>query len=232
VKRSCEIKAQVVGQDERESGMRAILNFGHTFGHAIEAGLGYGEWLHGEAVGCGMVMAIDLSRRLGLVDAAYAQRLTDIVRRAGLPVRGPGARAGPVSRAHAPRQEGRSRRDPLRRHRVHQAAPACGPAPDDLVREVVRGHAALIGREPRGAAGVRERPGPLARPAPSVSCPAPTRDDFQRDRDRIVHSTAFRRLGLQDPGLPQSRGRLVPHSPHAFARGRPARPLDRPVAGA
>jgi 3-dehydroquinate synthase len=63
--RSCEIKAEVVGQDERESGLRAILNFGHTFGHAIEAGLGYGEWLHGEAVGCGMVMAADLSADLG-----------------------------------------------------------------------------------------------------------------------------------------------------------------------
>jgi 3-dehydroquinate synthetase len=57
VRRSCEIKAEVVGQDEREAGLRAILNFGHTFGHAIESGLGYGEWLHGEAVGCGMVMA-------------------------------------------------------------------------------------------------------------------------------------------------------------------------------
>ena len=66
VQRSCEIKAWVVGQDERESGLRAILNFGHTFGHAIEAGLGYGEWLHGEAVGCGMVMAAHLSHRLGL----------------------------------------------------------------------------------------------------------------------------------------------------------------------
>src|SRR5213075_833790 len=71
VKRSCEIKAWVVGQDERESGLRAILNFGHTFGHAIESGLGYGEWLHGEAVGCGMVMAAELSHRLGHVDAAY-----------------------------------------------------------------------------------------------------------------------------------------------------------------
>ncbi|HJV59915.1 MAG TPA: 3-dehydroquinate synthase [Albitalea sp.] len=89
VKRSCEIKAWVVGQDERESGLRAILNFGHTFGHAIEAGLGYGQWLHGEAVGCGMVMAAQLSQRLGLIDAGYAARLTDIVARAGLPVRGP-----------------------------------------------------------------------------------------------------------------------------------------------
>ena len=76
VKRSCEIKAWVVGQDEREGGIRAILNFGHTFGHAIEAGLGFGVWLHGEAVGCGMVMAAHVSQRLGLVDAAFVQRLT------------------------------------------------------------------------------------------------------------------------------------------------------------
>ncbi|MBS0451201.1 MAG: 3-dehydroquinate synthase [Proteobacteria bacterium] len=89
VRRSCEIKAVVVGQDERESGLRAILNFGHTFGHAIESGLGYGEWLHGEAVGCGMVMAAHLSQRLGGVDAAFVQRLTRLVEAAGLPVRGP-----------------------------------------------------------------------------------------------------------------------------------------------
>lgn len=89
VGRSCEIKAWVVGQDERESGLRAILNFGHTFGHAIEAGLGYGQWLHGEAVGCGMVMGVTLSQRLGLVDAAFAQRLTTLIQRAGLPVKGP-----------------------------------------------------------------------------------------------------------------------------------------------
>ncbi|MBN8491284.1 MAG: 3-dehydroquinate synthase [Burkholderiales bacterium] len=89
VQRSCEIKAWVVGQDERESGLRAILNFGHTFGHAIEAGLGYGDWLHGEAVGCGMVMAADLSARLGLVTEAFSARLQRLIARAGLPVRGP-----------------------------------------------------------------------------------------------------------------------------------------------
>lgn len=89
VRRSCEIKAWVVGQDERESGLRAILNFGHTFGHAIEAGMGYGAWLHGEAVGAGMVMAAELSCRLGLVDTAFVARLTVLVQRAGLPVRGP-----------------------------------------------------------------------------------------------------------------------------------------------
>ena len=89
VRRSCEIKAQVVSQDEREGGLRAILNFGHTFGHAIEAGLGYGDWLHGEAVGCGMVMAAQLSQAMGLVDQAFVQRLTRLIAAAGLPVRGP-----------------------------------------------------------------------------------------------------------------------------------------------
>ncbi len=89
VKRSCEIKASIVAQDERESGVRAILNFGHTFGHAIEAGLGYGQWLHGEAVGCGMVMAAHLSHRLGLVDDQTVARLTAVIERAGLAVRGP-----------------------------------------------------------------------------------------------------------------------------------------------
>lgn len=89
VRRSCEIKAWVVGQDEKESGLRAILNFGHTFGHAIEAGLGYGEWLHGEGVGCGMVMAATLSQRLGHVDAAFVQRLTRLVQAAGLPTVAP-----------------------------------------------------------------------------------------------------------------------------------------------
>ncbi len=89
IQRSCEIKAQVVGQDEREQGLRAILNFGHTFGHAIESGLGYGQWLHGEGVACGMLMAAHLSQRLGLVDAAFVNRLTQLIDRAGLPVKGP-----------------------------------------------------------------------------------------------------------------------------------------------
>lgn len=89
VKRSCEVKASVVAADEREGGLRAILNFGHTFGHAIEAGLGYGEWLHGEAVGCGMVMAADLSVRLGLLDEAVRQRLVSVIGAAHLPTRAP-----------------------------------------------------------------------------------------------------------------------------------------------
>ena len=89
IKRSCEIKAEVVRQDEREGGIRAILNFGHTFGHAIEAGLGFGTWLHGEAVGCGMVMAADLSQRLGYIDASSCERIRRLVAAAGLPVVAP-----------------------------------------------------------------------------------------------------------------------------------------------
>jgi 3-dehydroquinate synthase len=89
VQRSCEIKADVVGADERESGRRAILNFGHTFGHAIETGMGYGAWLHGEAVGCGMVLAGELSAALGLWPAADARRLRLLIDRAGLPVLAP-----------------------------------------------------------------------------------------------------------------------------------------------
>ena len=89
VKRSCEIKADVVRQDEREGGLRAILNFGHTFGHAIESGLGFGKWLHGEAVGCGMVMAAELSLRLGYIDYVSKVRLKKLVEAAGLPTIAP-----------------------------------------------------------------------------------------------------------------------------------------------
>lgn len=89
VVRSCEIKADVVRQDEREGGLRAILNFGHTFGHAIESGLGYGKWLHGEAVGCGMVMAADLSCRLGYIDFVTKTRIKKLIEAAGLPVIAP-----------------------------------------------------------------------------------------------------------------------------------------------
>jgi 3-dehydroquinate synthase len=85
VVRSIAIKAEIVGQDEREGGLRAILNFGHTFGHAIETGLGYGTWLHGEAVAAGMVMAADLSRQLGYLSVADTTRIRSLLERAGLP---------------------------------------------------------------------------------------------------------------------------------------------------
>lgn len=86
---SCESKAAVVASDEREEGPRALLNLGHTFGHAIESGLGYGRWLHGEAVAAGMVIAARVSRRMGLVDNSCVERTAGLLQRAGLPVLGP-----------------------------------------------------------------------------------------------------------------------------------------------
>ncbi|AZY47755.1 3-dehydroquinate synthase [Bordetella avium] len=89
IRRSCELKAQVVGKDERESGLRAILNLGHTFGHAIESGLGYGEWLHGEAVGCGLVQAAELSAETDGFARADVVRVRQLVAAIGCPVVAP-----------------------------------------------------------------------------------------------------------------------------------------------
>jgi len=89
IERSCRDKATVVAADERESGNRALLNLGHTFGHAIETGMGYGEWLHGEAVGAGICMAADLSRRSGWITESDQARIEALVARAGLPVHPP-----------------------------------------------------------------------------------------------------------------------------------------------
>jgi len=136
VRRSCEIKAMVVGQDERESGLRAILNFGHTFGHAIESGLGYGEWLHGEAVGCGMVMAARLSQRLGGVDAAFVDRLTRLVEAAGLPVSAPAL--GTQRYLDLMRVDKKSEAGEIRFVLIEAPGRAVmRPAPDALVREVL-----------------------------------------------------------------------------------------------
>jgi len=89
VRRSCEIKARIVASDEREQGQRALLNLGHTFGHAIENAMGYGEWLHGEAVGVGMLLAADLSSRLGWIAPADVERVRTLLERIGLPTRAP-----------------------------------------------------------------------------------------------------------------------------------------------
>jgi 3-dehydroquinate synthase len=86
VMRSIEIKAEIVSLDERETGLRRVLNFGHTFGHAIETGLGYGAWLHGEAVAAGMAMASDLSTQLGYLSEADTARIRALLQRAGLPI--------------------------------------------------------------------------------------------------------------------------------------------------
>jgi len=89
VKRCCELKARIVAADERESGVRALLNFGHTFGHAIEAGAGYGAWLHGEAIAAGMAMAAELSLGLNLIGKTEVDRVKRLLAKAGLPTRGP-----------------------------------------------------------------------------------------------------------------------------------------------
>jgi 3-dehydroquinate synthase len=140
VRRSCEIKAWVVGQDEKESGLRAILNFGHTFGHAIEAGLGYGVWLHGEGVGAGMVMAAELSHRLGLVDGAFVQRLRLLVERAGLPTKGPVLDSADNAGRYLElmRVDKKSEAGEIRFVVIDEPGRASvRPAPDDLVRDVI-----------------------------------------------------------------------------------------------
>lgn len=140
VKRCCEIKAEVVGQDERESGLRAILNFGHTFGHAIEAGMGYGVWLHGEGVAAGMVMAAELSCRLGMVDAAFVDRLRALIQRAGLPTKGPVLDAADNAGRYLElmRIDKKSEAGEIRFVLIDGPGKAVvRPAPDALVREVI-----------------------------------------------------------------------------------------------
>jgi 3-dehydroquinate synthase len=141
VKRSCQIKAWVVGQDERESGLRAILNFGHTFGHAIEAGLGYGAWLHGEAVACGMLMATALSAELGLVPAAFVARMQTLLARAGLPTLAPPmplARWFELMRVDKKAADGEIRFVLI--ESIGRAA--MRGAPDDVVARVIAAHSA------------------------------------------------------------------------------------------
>jgi len=141
VSRSCELKAMVVGRDEKESGVRAILNFGHTFGHAIEAAAGFGTWLHGEAVGCGMLLAAALSVRLGLLDRPGAERLGALVGRAGLPVRLPPLAASELLAlmGHDKKAEGGAPRfillDCLGQARI-------SPVDGNLVRDVLLEHGA------------------------------------------------------------------------------------------
>jgi 3-dehydroquinate synthase len=94
IRRSCADKAQIVAADEKESGQRALLNLGHTFGHAIETGMGYGKWLHGEAVGAGMAMAADMSCRLGWISQDKVNKINDLLQRAALPASPPESMSG------------------------------------------------------------------------------------------------------------------------------------------
>jgi 3-dehydroquinate synthase len=139
VQRSCEIKAGVVASDERENGLRAILNFGHTFGHAIETGVGYGRWLHGEAVGCGMVLASELSVRLGLMPAAFAARMRRLCERARLPVRAPDL--GAERYLELMRVDKKSEGGEIRFVVIEALGRAAlRPVPDAMVRETLAAH--------------------------------------------------------------------------------------------
>ena len=143
VRRCCELKADVVARDERESGLREILNFGHTFGHAIEAGMGYGTWTHGEGVAVGMLMASDLSHRLGLIDADTVQRIRRLILRAGLPVVGPTL---PVDRYLAlMRNDKKAQGGEIRFVLLEGMGRAITrTVPDALVREVIAAHSPPI----------------------------------------------------------------------------------------
>jgi 3-dehydroquinate synthase len=140
IRRSCEIKAEIVAEDEREHGRRALLNLGHTFGHAIEAAAGYGEWLHGEAVGVGMLLAADLSRRLGWIGEADLARVRELLVRAGLPVTAP-----PIGAGRALDLMGMDKKVLAGRIRLVLLAPlgagvVSGDYPADALRETLAAH--------------------------------------------------------------------------------------------
>jgi 3-dehydroquinate synthase len=140
IHRSCQIKAEIVGRDEREQGERALLNLGHTFGHAIESATGYVEWLHGEAVGTGMLMAADMSARLRTLDAAVVERLRNLLQRAGLPVTAPrigAARALDYMKVDKKVQGGRIRLILLQQ--LGQAV-MTGDYPDDVLQTTLAAH--------------------------------------------------------------------------------------------
>jgi 3-dehydroquinate synthase len=135
--RSCRNKAEIVAADECERGERALLNLGHTFGHAIETGLGYGEWLHGEAVAAGTMMALELSRRLGWLDAADLARAEALFARAALPVQGPAMGAGRY--LELMRRDKKSRNGELRLVVLQEIGRAvvCEDAPPAAIRDAI-----------------------------------------------------------------------------------------------
>ena len=131
----------MVGTDERESGLRAILNFGHTFGHAIEAGLGFGVWLHGEAVAAGMVMAAELSERLGMAEPGLRERLVHLIDRAGLPTKGP--KLGAAEYLRHMRVDKKAEGGDIRFVVITGVGHAViRTAPDDLVAQCIEAHSA------------------------------------------------------------------------------------------
>ena len=143
VAKSCRIKAAVVQADERETGLRAILNFGHTFGHALESLTGYGQLLHGEAVAIGMVMAADLSSRLGHLPREQARRIKDLIARAGLPVKPPPLSADAMLKAMGMDKKVVDGRIRLVLTDAIGMAALTDQAPEDAIRETLEANNAL-----------------------------------------------------------------------------------------
>lgn len=143
VLRSCQNKAEVVALDERESGERALLNLGHTFGHAIESGMGYGTWLHGEGVAAGTIMAADLSQRMGWISQADVERIRMLFVRANLPVAAPdlGIEKYLDYMGHDKKVEGGKMRFVLLK-RVGQAVVE-GQVPEDLLLQTIEACASI-----------------------------------------------------------------------------------------
>ena len=136
IRSSCELKAAIVAKDERESGARALLNLGHTFGHAIETGTGYGTWLHGEAVAAGTVMAAEVSRRLGHLDNKDVARVRSLIGRAGLPATGPALGVG--SYLELMRRDKKAHAGAIRYVLLRSLGEAMvGPASDEIVRDAI-----------------------------------------------------------------------------------------------
>ena len=197
IRRSCEVKAEIVGKDERERGDRALLNLGHTFGHAIESATGYGTWLHGEAVGAGMLMAAAMSRECGYLTDADVARLRALLHRVGLPIAAPDVSPAGGARAYEDRQESEGGAHALRAAEAHRcgardgglSARGAADHPDRLLRLIVpRRKRQASGLAPYAAAESESRGRRFAEPPPQF------RGEYQRDRDRIIHSNAFRRL--------------------------------------
>ena len=196
IRRACAIKAAIVVEDEREQGRRALLNLGHTFGHAIEAGAGYGTVLHGEAVAAGLVLAAELSARTGRLPGADALRVRELLASAGLPVDPP--RLGRARMQELMAMDKKVKGGQVRLVLLDGIGQAVVTAdyPPEALAVAARGADGPMRRGRDPDAGLAPYAA-LERTSRGRRHPEPLADyrgEFQRDRDRIIHSNAFRRL--------------------------------------
>jgi hypothetical protein len=218
IERSCANKAEVVAADELETakeGGRALLNLGHTFGHAIETGMGYGEWLHGEAVAAGTVMAAELSRRLGWLSEADLERVEAVLQPRRIAGQGARVGRGALPGTDVPRQKGDGRQPaPCA---AQGAWPRLSPMPMRRARDRIAAIESLlqclIWRPMRW-----ETPTAAAVPIRRAATQGAQRVSARPGPDRPLDGLSPPRI--QDPGLRQSRGRPVPYPPDAQHRGR------------